>query len=174
MSSKFVLAALRYVGIATAFATCGAWSAAEFLPSEFPIEYPHISLVLPIPFAILCTLLFLRTLRAILIIPSIIVAWLASEVAAAQIFGYSRPFLSACVGGMIGGLALTLSVSVDQRKLLSPKYLIAGCAIGGISAVPLGFWLHLGQIPLGLWESFGIWQGVVGTYLYAIWTREAR
>jgi hypothetical protein len=41
-------------------------------------------------------------------------------------------------------------LAIGQRRLLLPKYLIAAFVIGGISAVPLGFWLHSFWVPPGL------------------------
>ncbi len=181
MNSKFVLAALRYVGVAVAFATCGALSAALFLPlPRWPEDRDLIALALPIPFAMLCALSFMHARQAplnLLFVPLNIVVWEVACSTAAQVWLHAdvaEQFSSACVGGLIGGLGVTLSAAIGERRLLSLKYVVAGCALGGISAVPLGLWLgpHLRRARV-LWLSFAIWQAAVGTFLYAIWNGAA-
>ena len=164
---------LRYVGVALLFAACGALSARMFLqPSDFPPMQSRMQLVFPLPFALLCSLLFMRTWRLVFIIPSMFVAWLAVTATAistwASMGGFAHPVLPGCAGGLVGGLAITASAGISQSRLLSLPHLAAGCVIGGIAAAPLGFWLDLvEQSSLGVMLSFGVWQAAMGTYLYA-------
>jgi tryptophan-rich sensory protein len=167
---SFCLAALQYVRVALLFAACGALSLVAFKMSPY---YPVYMLFgFPVPFALLWTLLFMRTRRAVLIIPSMATAWLVSLVVIAQIgarVGIFQRFLPECVGGMVGGFAVTLSAAIGQRRLLAPKYLIAACSIGAISSIPFGFLPDdHSKDAFVLWIPFAIWQAAMGTYLYAI------
>jgi ABC-type thiamin/hydroxymethylpyrimidine transport system permease subunit len=163
--------------VALLFAICGAWSAARFLPlPDFPERMDPIVYALPFPFALLCTLLFLRTLWAILIVPWMALAWLAAIITAVQVAVRVGIWLPpACVGGTVGGLVVALSAAVAKDQLRSLQNLVVAGIVGGIAAVPFGFWLWgNSQQPLGLWLSFAIWQAAVGTYLYAICTGPAK
>jgi hypothetical protein len=180
MKSATVPAELRYLGAAMAFAACGALSAALFLrfPDWPEHQGPVGGLVFPLPFALLCTLSFMRARRALLIVPAMVLAWLAANAVAAQIYGsygVTRPYLVACMGGVVGGFIVTLSASIGRLRLLWPQYPIAGCAIGGLSAVPIAFYLQsFPPHPLHLYLALASWQAAMGTYLYAIWINEAR
>ena len=183
MKPESVPAGMRYISVALLFALCGAWSAAMFLPLQhFPIGIvgPNdLYRVFPLPFAFLCTLLFMRTVRAFLIVPLMVAAWWASILVAGRMWlpwaiGYDNPFGPACVGGMVGGLGVTLTAAIGKPRLLSPKYLVTSCALGAVSAVPLALWLRLSREPHALMWSFALWQAAMGTYLSAIWIAVSR
>ena len=133
--------------------------------------------MLPVPFALLCALLFLHKLRAVLAVPLIIAVWPIAYYASFYLGLVSGPLLfPACVGGFIGGLGLVLCVSVCYRPLLSAEYVFRGAKIGAVSALAFVPWLwsffanlNSGDPPQWLLTgAFAIWQAAVGTYLYAI------
>ena len=179
MKSKFVAAALRYGGVAVTFAICGAGSSILLLaPDRDGFLYAIIPKLLPVPFALLCTLLFLRMWRALFAIPLIAAVWFVAKFTAVSLavrLGTVGDREAVCVGGLIGGLGLVLCVSTCYGRLLSPKYLFCGAVIGCFSALSFAPWLRTtypnsdGPDPLFL-LAFAIWQAAVGTYLYAICT----
>jgi hypothetical protein len=85
------------------------------------------------------------------------------------------PFLPGCLGGLIGGLGLVLCVGTCYRRLLSPRYLLRGAAIGTLAALPFALWAWLfmrqdyGSRNVAPF-AFAIWQAAMGRYLYAICT----
>jgi hypothetical protein len=166
-------ASLRYVGVALLFAICGDLSA-EHLLSGFP---DHWVTMLPIPFAVLCVVLFLRTWRAVFAVPLIVAVWLASSWVADFVGMDSRYDLApGCVGGLIGGIGLVLCVSTCYGRLISPKYLFGGAVIGSVGALAFAPWVTLFKSHLNSYTpnppllAFAIWQAAMGTYLYAICT----
>jgi hypothetical protein len=170
--------ALRYLGAAIVFGICGALSAAVLLPvpGGFPFRQTFGNYLLGLPFSLLCTLWFMRTPRAVLIIISMSLTWIVSYRVATivgMIYDPPYPFLAAWVGGLIGGLGLTLSAAIGWKRLLTPRHLIVGCAVGWLSALPLGIWLGANEsinsaTPSTLYCAFGIWQAATGMYLYGI------
>jgi hypothetical protein len=166
---------LRYIAVALLFAACGYWSAAYLLGDKFPVYMP---MMLPVPFALLCALLFLHTVRVIIAAPLVIAVWPVAFWTA-KFVGMSRggdDVTPACVGGLIGGLGSVLCASIGCEKLISIRPLFGGSLIGAISALPFSPWLNLfysnlnGPPPPPPFAAFAIWQAVVGTYLYAICT----
>ncbi len=139
-------------------------------------------LSLPVPFALLCALLFWCSIRAVLIVPAIIAIWIVAYMGAMAagtemgiIYGAVGSYLPMCLGGLIGGFGLALCAAIFRGH---PRWRqIAGaCITGLISALPFGLWLaslnsHLNGPkdplqPLRLKYAFAIWQAAVGTYFY--------
>jgi hypothetical protein len=125
-----------------------------------------------------CALLFLRTVRLIFAAALIILVW-PIAFAVADFFGmeFGDVMSPACVGGLIGGLGLVLCVSICQRRVFSPKYLLGGAVVGFVSALSFAPWLKSFYSNINGYPSqpllllaFAIWQAAVGTYLYAICT----
>ncbi len=169
----------RYTGVAILFAFCGACSSLLF-----PMRNRVYDPLLPLPFALLCALLFLRRLRAILAVALSVPVYNAAVLSAVLV----TPFLGwayfppMCLAGFIGGAGLALSFGIVHRRLLTGRCLLRVASIGAVAALPFVFWLaHLvrmndpddSQQPLRRMWAFAIWQAVVGTYLYAICTRPA-
>lgn len=171
----------RYVVVALLFAICGALSAAYLLPSRFPDRVP---MILPIPFALLCALLFLHTLRAVFAVPLIVAVWLIaySVTFFVGFLGASIVPVPLFLGGFISGIGLVLCVSTCRRRLLSRKYIFRGAKISTIGALAFAPWLwsflaNLNNYRPPQWLlicAFAIWQATVGTYLYAIYTGIAK
>jgi hypothetical protein len=165
---------LRYIGVALLFAICGA-SSVQFLSWDFPDNLPKL---LPIPFAIVCALLFLRTVRVIFAVPLMVLVWpLAFALADFSAMEFHDVISPACIGGLIGGLGLVLCVSVCQGRMFSSRYLLGGAVVGSFSALSFAPWLrsfysHINGYPSQplLLLAFAVWQAAVGTYLYAICT----
>ncbi|MGA2962319.1 MAG: hypothetical protein ABSD96_11650, partial [Candidatus Korobacteraceae bacterium] len=88
-----------------------------------------------------------------------------------------------CIGGLVGGFTLVLCAfrMSDERlkRLLSAKYLCGGAVVGCIGAVPLAL-DSLTPVGTGAgWEGkqaacYCIWQMLVGTYLFVIYTHAER
>ncbi len=166
---------LKAAGVALLFALCGAWSS-SFMDAE-----GNGTLTVAIPFAFLMLgLLRGRVAARLLTLPLVAFVWFIAYVGA-MLASRDHTFLAMSVGGAIGGLGVTLCAAIGRRRLLSPKYLIAAAAIGGVSALPFGFWLRVSDRrawggpdpaqPLRLRLSFAIWQAAVGTYLYMVCTQ---
>ena len=146
-----------------------------------PTEGKGVILGVPLPFAFLSFVLFLtpkaRGLWALpLSIPAWLVAWFSTLFVMVHVVAV--PFVAMWVGGLVGGLGVTLSAGIVYHRLLSSRYLIRAAMIGGVSALPFGFWLILlsggESVPLQslrLRCAFAIWQAAVGTYLYVVCTR---
>lgn len=163
MKSKAALTALRYVGVAMAFGACGVLSARYCLEDNFPMPRTGGYYLLGFPFALLCTIWFIRTpstrgvgnkaSRISVVIIFMGLTWIVSAKVApvalivpmkvgpgALAWGDLCP---AWFGGLIGGLGLTLSASIGCERLFSPRYLIAGGVIGCLSASPIGIWMEI-------------------------------
>ena len=173
MRTVSVPAAFRYAGVAVVFAICGACSAA-YLLTWFP-WFPGNPkpMLLPVPFALLCALLFLRQWRAVIAVPLMVAVW-AVAYPAAKMLGMASPmFLGPGFGGFIGGGGLVLCAATCDRRLFSRKYTFRGAVVGFVSALAFAPWASMGNTDLDGREptlvfALSIWQAAVGTYLYKI------
>jgi hypothetical protein len=177
MNEDSLLAGLKVVSIAVLFAASGAFSS-YFLLSDFPDRFEFI---FPLPFALLCTVLFMRKAEAVFAIALVDIIWLISSFAANAV-GMWIPLspLPGFVGGSIGGLGLVLCAVVCHPSLFSLKRAAYGSLIGSIAGLAFAPWTqiymvqHYGDninrvfpktVPI---LAFAIWQAAVGTYLYLI------
>ncbi|HXN50265.1 MAG TPA: hypothetical protein VN893_26685 [Bryobacteraceae bacterium] len=169
----------RYTGVAVLFAVCGALSSFLF-PGRGRVWEP----LLPLPFALLCVILFLRKPRAILAVAFSVPVYGAAVLSAVLV----SPFLGwacfppVCLGGFVGGAGLAFSFGIVHQRLLARRCLLRVASIGAVAALPFALWVAYllrisgpedPQQALRLMCSYAIWQAVVGTYLYAICTRPA-
>jgi hypothetical protein len=111
--------AFKQVIVVIAFALCG-WFSSGFWDNE----HATVSLALPVPFSLLCALLFVRSIRAVLIVPAINLAWW---------FAYFMAFLgSLTVAG--------LPTWVDYLPVVSERCVAGetarGCFHGSVGAWP--------------------------------------
>lgn len=130
------------VGVALLFGLGGALSSLLFdgnnylVRSSVTLPVPTFFLV-PLPFAFLFTLLFLRTNREILAAPLFVVAWVAAFLSAVTSLKVVKEYLVLwCVGGLVGGLGVTLAATLYRRHLLTVRYLAGGAAIGCAASLP--------------------------------------
>ena len=103
------------VGVAVLFALCGALSS-QFLDENGQHGF---LLLVPVPFALLFAALFLRTATEIVAAPLFVVAWFAAYLTATYtgIAASSELFrMPMCVGGLVGGLGVTLSATFYRRS----------------------------------------------------------
>jgi len=176
-----VSSGLLYAGVVLLFAVCGACSAAFLSSSGYSTFPDQIPPMLPIPFALLCALLFMRSWRAIVAVPLMVAVWVIAFMAAGSVGMLSHDVLApGCVGGLIGGVGLVLCAATCHRRLLSPMYVFGGAVIGSLSALEFVPWVSLyyshlgrpddprGDLELPLMLAFAIWQVAVGAYLYKI------
>jgi hypothetical protein len=178
---------LAILGVALLFGLCGVVS---FQLSGGDVT--HWSLraeLLPATYAISSALLFLRSAKAIFVVPLYIAVWvLAQFIATGVAISNARSdYFPMCLAGLIGGLGVCLASGIVNRRLLSLRYLLGACFVGSVAAVPFGFWLaaynasirssmNAPEGPLQslrLQLSFAAWQAGVGTYLYVVSTTEA-
>ncbi len=162
MKSATVPAALRFLGAAIAFGACGVLSARYCFDNNF-VDQPNGGYyLLGLPFALLCTILFMRTQRA-----AVVLFMSLTWIVATKMVAFSPyPPSGVLIAGLAGGLGVTLSASIGCVRLFSPRYLIAGGVVGFISAWPISIWF--GAQDYHLYCAFGIWQAAVGTYLYEV------
>jgi hypothetical protein len=173
---------LGQIGAALLFAICGAWSS-----RLLSIEADWAVCAFPVPFALLCVLLFLRTTKAILIVPLNLVVWLAAYMTAMAVAFEVRNehyLFPMCLAGLVGGLGLALCAGIAHRPMLSSKHLIVAGVVGCAGGAAFGPWLaaHFESLrfgggprdplqPLRLQYACAVWQTVVGTYLYTVCTQ---
>jgi hypothetical protein len=169
---------LRQIAVVLLFALCGYLSAANLLATQ-PWDFPNgpSPMFLPIPFAILCGLNFLHTIRAALALPLMLGVWFMSYVAAT----WAGMFISVdvaigalapgCVGGLIGSFGLSLCAAVAFPSLLLRKNLLRGALVGLISGLSFAPWVSLYKQnlmsgpPAPPVFAFAIWQAAMGTYM---------
>lgn len=72
MKPESIPTPLRHLLVALVFGTCGALSAANLLVTRSGAFPDQPAIMLPVPFILLCALLFLRTVRIILAAPLMI------------------------------------------------------------------------------------------------------
>ena len=172
--------------MAISFAVCGAISSILVL-DRIP---EGNSLLLPVPFALLCALLCLRNWRVVIAIPLMVAVWFVAF-GFAYVLGHAGAVLGCLCGGLIGGFGLLLCAAICHRRLLSLRYTRGASLVGAVSALAFAPWavlyeasvssnefkmwiyLHLSNTSdevqtLALLAAFAIWQAAVGTYLYKI------
>jgi hypothetical protein len=77
------------------------------------------------------------------------------------------PHLNMCAAGFVGGLGVALSTAIGCRKLIRARPLLLLAAAGAVAALPFQLPLFTGSDVEAICP-FAIWQGVVGTLLYAM------
>jgi hypothetical protein len=180
MEPKFFPEALRTTGVALLFAICGALS--SFCMNAHSPDEGSL-LAVPLPFAVLLFFLLLAPKAAwLLTVPLNVGTWLVAYwITIFMMVNICGPLLSMFIGGLAGSLGVTLCTAMGYPLLLrSTKYLTSAAAIGGVCALPFGFWwLSRSTGEYNLLTSiyfrcaFAIWQAAVGTYLYVV-CRELR
>jgi hypothetical protein len=155
------------------FGLCGAGSSLFYYGGQSW----HNDLV-AIPFGIACGLLVLRSRKAVFIIPLYVLVWLVALNIATRMAMFLDPhgmIVSMCTGGLIGGGGVCLASGIVKRGLLSPRCILGACVVGCVVTIPFGLipveW-HAGTRQP--WPELAIWQGGVGTYLYAACTGSGR
>lgn len=183
MTEDSLLAGLKVISIAILFAACGALSSFSLLP-DFP---DHWEFIFPLPFALLCAVLFLRKAQAVFAIALADIVWLVSSFAAFGAGMESRLSpLPGLFGGLIGGLGLVLCSVICYPSVFSLKRVAYGGLIGSLAGLAFTSWTeiyivqHYGDninrvfpktVPI---QAFAIWQAAMGTYLYLISRNAAR
>jgi hypothetical protein len=176
--NDLLLSGLKCAAVAILFAICGGWSASRCFPYFPPDSLVGLLDLFPVPFAVLCIVLFLHKVRAVCAAPMPIV-WLVAY-SVADFLGTVRrgDFVPGCVGGLVGGLGLVLCVSIGNRASFSLMRLTVGGLVGSISGWSFAPWVHayyaydLNRGPLAgpptPGYAFAIWQFAMGTYLYGL------
>ncbi len=183
IDDESLLAVVKVASVAILFAVCGALSSLWLLP-DFPDRFEFL---FPLPFALLCTVLFMRKDKAVFAVVLMEIIWLISSFAGFSAGASTRLSpLPGFVGGSIGGVGLVLCVAVCHPSVLSLKRLGYGGLIGAIAGLAFTSWTqvymdqHYGAnanqvfpktVPI---QAFAIWQAVVGAYLYVIVKQSAR
>jgi hypothetical protein len=146
---------VRWIGVALLFALCFC------VISRLLGDYGWVP---GISFALCCALLFLHSWRAVFAVPLMAALYIASV----WVFLLTpKAFdLHYYISGLVGGVGLVLCAAICYPRLLSPRYLCCGGALGAICVLPFERW--------SVSTSTAIWQAFVGTYLYAICTRVNR
>jgi len=178
---------VRYIAAVPLFALCGYLSAANLLSSP-QWHFPNVPLwgVFPLPFALLCCLYFMHTIRAALAAPAMLGVWCVS-LWTANLVGILVPansgvgaLLPGGVGGFVGGLGLSLCTAICYPSLLSSKRLYQGGLVGLICGLSFTPWVGLYEANLNSFIPgppifpFAIWQAAMGTYLCVIYTEAGK
>lgn len=171
---------LAVLGVVLLFGLCGLLSG-----RFFEVNGGWRTLLLPIPFGVAAAFLFLRSAKAILVVPLYALVWTMAYFVAMDMAISRTPqsdYIPMCLAGLVGGLGVCLASGIVNRCLLSRRYLLAACLVGCVAALPFGLWL--GEIHRALSInahedalqatrllcSFAIWQAAVGAYLYVVCT----
>ncbi len=164
----------KALGVTALFALCGAFSSWFYEEGN-----PAWLVILPVPFAWVCVIIFAcRATAAIVTVLLIALVWLIACVSSVFSFthlgGY---YLAICIGGVIGGLGVALSLSIGH--VFRWRYVIGAALIGCLAALPFGLLVgseaadpnrpHFVHLAL----CFAIWQSAVGSYLYAFKDRRS-
>ena len=164
------------------FGLCGAASCRLF--SE---AHGWDAFLLPIPFGVVSWFLFLRSAKAILVVPLHVLVWAIAYYIAMVLAVSITPqsdYFPMCAAGFVGGAGVFLASGIADERLLSWRCLLGACLVGCTAALPFGLWLaekhaairlsmnaHEDTLqPLRLQCSYAIWQAGVGTYLYTVCT----
>jgi hypothetical protein len=89
-------------------------------------------------------------------------------------FHLATSTLSCLVGGLIGGIGLSLCCALCYRRLFSMKHISIGAFLGAVSALSFlpRVLAYTANVNGGLVRtpvlSFGLWEAIMGTYLYVI------
>ena len=180
---KAFSAGLKVVAVAFLFAACGALSSYWLLP-DFPDRW---ELLFPLPFALLCTVVFMRKAEAVLAIALAEMVWLISSFAAHALGMWTNLSpLPGFGGGLVGGLGLVVFAAICHPYMSSLKRLAYGGLIGSLTGLAFTPWTHIYMVqhygsninrafpktvPI---LAFAVWQAAMGTYLYVIVGRPAR
>jgi hypothetical protein len=169
---------LKCIAGAILFALCGGLSAA--LLQQFPSVPGDLYYLFPIPFAALCTLLFMRKPKGLLVAVLMVTVWPVAFAVAFEVGAERADYrLPGCVGGLVGALGLVLCASICHRSFLSLKYLAIAALIGSTFGLAFSSWTRLyyatdlnrgpSANQLAPMYAFAIWQACVGTYLYGLY-----
>ena len=140
--NDLLLCGLKCAAVAILFAVCGGWSASLCFPQFPPTNLDGLLGLYPVPFAVLCIVLFLRNVRAVCAVPMPIVWLVAYGVANFLGMDSQDDLLPGCVGGLVGGLGLVLCVSVGQSPFFSVKRFAIGALVGSISGLSFAPWVQ--------------------------------
>jgi hypothetical protein len=174
--NDLLLRGLKCAAVAILFAVSGRLSASLCLP-HFP-DGPHgLFYLFPVPFALLCIVLFMRSVQAVCALP-IPMIWLLAYWAANFIGTASGDdLLPGFVGGLVGALGLVLCVSIGHPPFSFKRFAI-GALVGLISGLSFASWVeayHATDVNRGPLagpptpiHAFAIWQASMGTYLYVL------
>ena len=179
MKTHFLRVGLQIVAVTILFAACGALSSIPEL-STFPNRFDPI---FPIPFALLCALLWMRSIIGAFAFSLMIVVWLTSSSAAFFVGMSSHSFLHpGVVGGLPGSLGLVLCAAICYPSLFSLRHFAIGALVGSLAGLAFEPWSKAYMSAVGSsaprgdppWAAFALWETAVGTYLYAICARRMR
>jgi hypothetical protein len=117
-----------------------------------------------LPFAILAALLCVRPPWLMPLVAVLHCAVWSGAVQIAVSLDGPAPKLNMCVAGLAGGLGVALATAIGCRKLFRVRPLVLLAATGAVAAIPF----QLGGPDSLMSLDFAVWQGAVGTLLYAL------
>jgi len=117
-----------------------------------------------LPFAILAALLCVRPWWLMPVVAILHCAVWSGAVQIAVALDSPAPQINMCVAGLAGGLGVALATAIGCRKLFRVRPLLLMAATGAIAAIPFQIGGPDSLMPV----DFAVWQGAVGTLLYAL------
>ena len=162
MTRPFITKPWKLILIALLFAGAGVLTeqlADTALTKTFLGNAPAV-----LPFAILAALLCVRPPWLMPVVAALHCAVFSGAVQVAVSLDGPIPHLNMCIAGLAGGLGVALATAIGCRKLFRVRPLALLAATGAIAAVPFQF----GGPDVMMLLDFAIWQGAVGTLLYAL------
>jgi hypothetical protein len=137
----------------------------------------HVGVV----FALVCYLLFWRSRRIVLVVPLVVLIWIAAfyvtfVIAVENSTGLTKTLVSVLVGGAVGGAGLGICDSIYSKRM-APRGWVVSTLIGCVAALPFWAWntVYVSSLNGGdksqerilLTIAFAVWWGTMGAYLYA-------
>lgn len=174
MQKNSILSGLRPASVAVLLALSGAGSSSVLLPN-FP---NHCDILFPLPFAVLCAGLFMRSLRVALAIPLMLAVWLVSFwVANCCAMSPHSGLLPGCLGGFLGGWGLVFCAAICYRSLFAIQYLVIGAIVSSLAGIAFLPWVQrfdpnaTRSVPI---SAFAVWEAAMGICLYFLCRRAQR
>ena len=117
-----------------------------------------------LPFAILAAVLSVRPPWLMPVAAVLYCAVWTGAVQIAVLLDSPAHYMNMCIAGLAGGLGVALATAIGCRELFRFRPLALLTATGAIAAIPFQMGGPDSLMPL----DFAIWQGAVGTLLYAL------
>src|ERR1700742_1843122 len=156
----------KVISVAILFAACGALSSLWLL-SNFPDRWEFL---FPLPFALLCTVFFMRKAEAVFSAALMDGVWLIASYAADVVaVPHLSSYLPGFVGGSIGGFGLVLCTVIADPSAVSLKRIAYGGLIGAIAGLAFGPWTQIHMAQLDGANINEVFPRTVPILAFAIW-----
>jgi len=152
--------------IASGLLTCTIYLIKYDVPDHY---YLWLQLQTGLPFALACSLLWVRPARwipAAVLIDCVI--WVAALYIGVYLTFKVYSGVNTLLAGLLGGVGLTLATSLGCRSLLNRRTLLGAAFLGAVAGIPFGFSQGRSSRETMIFlVSFPIWQLAIGMWLHS-------